>query len=605
MLKNNKFFKSITKNFPLIISFFFWLILSIFLINFVNKLFQSSQDEIVDREKILIISLIILSLTLLIIIIVYLIKIIISTLKKEFGSMMRLKITLFFIIIALLPIVPFIQIGTKFIESSMNIWFSKNFGNALVLSEDIIKSYYEEKKGLLISYAYELNNKIESENLNYNQIINYLPKFISDKKLDNITFWSTNGQIINQLGSNIFDIDIAANKNIEIKSGKISLVTVKEGIFNTQQKEGKLFLIVPSKIYDGKNHIGFLNIAISILPQFNKVTEEIENALQNYNTVSLYKEFFTQGFSLLFIAIISPIILIILIISVFLTKELLDPIENLSLATRRVASGDLNFQIDSTFNDEFKVLSNSFNAMINELEISREKLQQKEKIATWQEMAKQLAHEIRNPLTPIRLSSERLLRKYNENSEDFEGILKKVIKTIITEVENMDKLLNEFSNFARLPEISKKIGGITEIINDSINLLSATSPNINYEVSSQKPDFLIIRDELLLRSVFMNIIKNSIDAMVNGGSIKIYLSEKIIGFKKYLEITIKDQGIGILEELGDVFSPSFSKKDSGRGLGLAIVQRIINEHEGRIYYTTEKNVGSNFIIEIPLADLNN
>jgi two-component system, NtrC family, nitrogen regulation sensor histidine kinase NtrY len=602
-MSKNKYLNWFIKNLPIIISVIFWFLLSIFLTNFVNKLFASSQEDVIDREKILIISLILLSITLLVVIIIFLIRVVISAVKKEFGARMRLKITLFFIFVSLLPIIPFIQIGTKFIESSMTVWFSKNFGVALDLSEEIIRAYYNEKKDILDGYAVEINNVVTKRNYDLKRLTGFIPQYMNENKINNITIWSEKGEMIKQFGENIYDVEVKTKELTDNINGKITLVTEKEGIFNVQKKDGKLFLIIPSVIMNGSKNIGFCNIAISIQPQFNKVTEEIDNALRNYNTVSLYKDFFTKGFSILFIAIISPIILIILIISLFITKDLLDPIQNLAMATRRVAGGDLKFQVDSAFNDEFMVLSKSFNSMITELELSHEKLQQKEKIATWQEMAKQLAHEIRNPLTPIRLSSERLLKKYYEDQEDFENVLKKGIKTIITEVENMDKLLNEFSYFARLPEIHKEKGGVIEILNDSIDLVSISENNIEFDVKSELEDYIILRDDMLLKSVFVNILKNGVDAMLVGGTIHINLMLKDIGFKKYLEISFQDQGLGFEEEdQEDVFSPYFSTKENGRRIGLAIAQRIVNEHEGRIYYVSSNDHGVTFFIEIPIAE---
>ena len=597
--KSNIFFK----NLPLYISVFFWVIISIFMINFVNRLFLSTKDEIIERERLLVLFLIILSLSLIIVIIAYLVKNVISVIRKEFGARMKLKIILFFIFIALLPIIPFIQIGTKFIESTMNMWFSRNLGSALDLSEKVIKTYYDEKKDLLSDFVDELNRKLVSSKTSYSDLNNVLNGFIKENKIFNISLWNEKGQIIRQLGGNIFDVEPTYDRNFFIQ-GQITLENNRQGIFNIQKNDSQTFLIIPSKMIDNKGQLaGFLNIAINIDPQFMQVTSEIDRALGTYNTASLYKDFFITGFIILFLTVVFPIILMIFIISLFLTKDLLEPIASLSLATKRVAEGDYNFKIDSTFNDEFMVLSRSFNSMLGELEISREKLQQKEKIATWQEIARQLAHEIRNPLTPIKLSAERILKRYDASAENFEEILNKGIKTIINEVDNMDRLLNEFSSFSRLPDIDKEKGGIVEIIREVVDLFSVNKKNININLVPIKKDYTVLRDRSQLKSVFSNIIKNSIESMREGGSIQVFLDDKEVGFKKYLVITFKDQGRGIdSENDGDVFVPYFSTKEDGRGLGLAITQRIIYEHEGRIYYVSKKDTGTSFFIELPIID---
>ncbi|OHD05846.1 MAG: hypothetical protein A2086_14790 [Spirochaetes bacterium GWD1_27_9] len=588
----------IKRNLPLIISVFFLLFLSILLINFVNNLFISTQEDIIERERILIVFLVILSVSLLVIIILFFLNIGISVIKKEFGARMRLKITLFFVFVSLLPIFPFVQIGTKFIESSMNIWFSKNLGFALNLSEEIVVTYYSEKKELLVKYVDELNKLIKEKKIN--SFIDYLEEFIQKNNIKNISLWTEKGEIIEQFGENIFDFEIQP-KRIKLEE-EVHLLVNKEGIFPLETKTGSIYLIIPSKILNNdKKLIGFLNIGITISPYYLKATNEIENALKIYNTTSLYKDFFTRGFSILFITIIFPIILIVLIISLFLTKELLEPIESLSMATQRVASGDYNFQISSSFNDEFTFLSKSFNSMINDLEVSREKLQQKEKIATWGEIAKQLAHEIKNPLTPIRLSSERILRRFEEGNKDFKEILQKGIKTIITEVENMDRMLSEFENFARLPVLRKEKGDVVRIIEDVVDLFSVNKNDVKLNFLPIKRDYQILRDELQLKSAFVNILKNLIENTENKETIEIFIDDKEVGFKKYLVIVFKNKNESKeINELEDIFVPYFSTKENNKKLETIIAQRIITEHEGRINFLDKKR--NSCFIELPIVE---
>nr|HPO50178.1 HAMP domain-containing protein [Spirochaetota bacterium] len=438
----------------MIIAFFFWIVISALLVAFVNALFQSTQDEIVEKEKIIILFIIIFSISVSAFIIFYIVNLFLAINRKEFGARMKLKITIFFIFIAILPIIPFIQIGTKFISSSMNLWFSKNFGFALDLSEEIIKTYYNEKRIYLSNFTDEINLHIKNNGLTYQKLIDTLPDLIEEKKINSLSIWDKNGQLLKQIGDEVFEVEI---KKRSFSDKKIYLTKNEENIFNMETKKGLLYLVIPAKVFDVENNLlGFINFGIIIHPKFNKSITEIEDSLRNYNTANLYKDFFTRGFVSLFLIIIFPIILVILIISLFLSKDILDPIESLSKATKRVAEGDLNFQVGHSFNDEFMTLSQSFNRMINELDVSRTMLKQKEKIATWQDIAKQLAHEIKNPLTPIKLSVERLLKKYEDNSSNFPETIDKCSKTILKEVSNIDKLLNEFANFSEIIIFDKK-----------------------------------------------------------------------------------------------------------------------------------------------------
>ena len=323
----------IKKNFPLLISLLFWFLISFLLIIFINKLFQSNQEDIIEKERVFITLLIGFSLTLTIFITIFITKLFISIKKSEFGSRMRLKITLFFIFVAILPTIPFIQIGTKFISSSMDLWFSKNYGFALDLSEEIIKNYYNEKKYFLTTIVDELNSLIKFKNMSYNEFLDEIPNFIKKNKIDSMSIWTKNGKLVKEFNNNIFEFQYGM---IEHNNKKINLSNNIENNFTVETKDKRLYLVMPSKIFDDdKNLLGFLNIAVKINSNFNKAINEIDDSLRNYNTSNLYKKFFTNGFIFLFLVIIFPIILIILIISLFLSKYS-DPIENLSRLQREL-----------------------------------------------------------------------------------------------------------------------------------------------------------------------------------------------------------------------------------------------------------------------------
>lgn len=601
MSKEKKIFKLFFRNIPLLVSFLFWISISFFLIELVNRIFKSKEDEIIEKEVLLIGSLIILSFILFIGILFYIVKLIIAVYKKEFGSRIKLKISLLFVFVTLLPIIPFIQISTKFIASSMNIWFSSNVGLALDYSEEIVKTYYNEKKEILIKIVDKFNEKIIKENITFLNLINKIKPYDNIK---NISIWNDRGELFSFNGENIFEVKKEQLYNYsKLTDSEIKLKDNKEGIF-TFNKEGQTFLIIPAKIVKRKTEelIGFLNIAIEIFPYFNKLTEEIDYSLRNYNILSLYKNFFTVGFIILFIAFLFPIIIIVFLISIFLSNELLEPITNLTNATKRIASGDLNFCIESSFTDEFRILIDYFNSMITEIELSRDRLQQKEKISTWQEIAKRLAHELRNPLTPIRLSSERILKKYRENDSNFSEILNKGINIIIDEVERMNKLLFAFSSFVKLPNTNLIKGGIIDIIKKSIDLFSINSYNIKIKLIELK-DWIVLRDELQLKSVFNNLLINAIEAMKKEGEIEISFEERKRGFSSYVIIKIKDQGCGIDKNNDlDIFQPYFSTKKGNEGLGLYISKKIIYEHNGRLYFESEINKGTTFYIELPIVE---
>jgi two-component system nitrogen regulation sensor histidine kinase NtrY len=608
MISNNRkeriaaLFKYSRRNLPIIIAVLFWFAISIFLVNFVNTIFYSTQDEVIEKEKILIFFLIILSVFLLVIITFYIMRLFYAMIRNRFGARMRFKLTIFFVFVALLPIIPFIQIGTRFIESSMNLWFSEDIGTALDLSEEVIKAYYQEKKDVLSENASTFNSDMGNRRISWDNLLEKVKRIQREGGLPNISIWTVKGDMIEQAGTPLFSYN-PGSPPLFRDTRSLELQIDETGVFTVSRNESN-YLIMPGKLVSNESGdiIGFINFAAPIVPGFDTITGKIDSALRSYNTVSVYKVFFTRGFSILFIGVIFPIILIVLIISLFLTREFLDPISNLARATKRIADGDFNFQIDSSFSDEFKVLAESFNSMIHELEVSRKKIKQGEKIATWQEIARRLAHELKNPLTPIQLSSERILKKYRENSPDFEQVLGKGVQTIIAEVDHMNRLLAQFSEFASWPRTSKKPGGILAILKDVIDLFSNNKYNIRIDLITGRPDYTLLLDETQIKSVFSNLIKNAIEAMQKPGTITVTCEEKRIGFTEHLVISVEDQGSGIvIKSKEDVFEPYFSTKENGAGLGLSSVQRIVHEHEGRIYYKSKRGFGTTFIVEIPLA----
>jgi two-component system nitrogen regulation sensor histidine kinase NtrY len=213
----------------------------------------------------------------------------------------------------------------------------------------------------------------------------------------------------------------------------------------------------------------------------------------------------------------------------------------------------------------------------------------------WQEVAKRIAHEIKNPLTPIKLSTERLLKKWNERSQDFEDILKRSTKTIVKEVDSLRNLVDEFSRFGKMPQIELKPNNINSIIEESLELYNDMR-EIEFIKSLQEiPD--VNADKEQLKRAFINLIDNAIQADTK----KIWLTTLYDPFLEVVRIEIADEGIGIKkEEKEKLFVPYFSTKKEGMGLGLAIVNTIISKHKGSIRVKDNEPKGTRFIIELPV-----
>jgi len=298
-----------------------------------------------------------------------------------------------------------------------------------------------------------------------------------------------------------------------------------------------------------------------------------------------------------------PTLLMTAIIAISFTRRITHPIVELTEATQRVAEGDFSIQILSRRSDELGILIRSFNSMVQDLEKSREALVRSEKISIWQNMAQQLAHEIKNPLTPIKLSAERALRRWQNDPEHIGEILESSMMAIIKETEGLSILLNEFRTLSKPMEPSKTATTLCEPVVEVISAYSSSYPKVKFDIEHVQTDINVKIDKNRLSQILTNLVINSIDAMNGEGAIE--LRSDIVKKREvcYCRISVKDSGKGISSADSPlIFTPYFTTKDSGTGLGLPIVERIVADHGGAIWFDSADGIGTTFYIDLPLTE---
>ena len=239
--------------------------------------------------------------------------------------------------------------------------------------------------------------------------------------------------------------------------------------------------------------------------------------------------------------------------------------------------------------------------MMTELERSRYKLLQTEKIQAWQEIAQRMAHEIKNPLTPIKLSAQRILYRFREKRDNFEEILEPAVESIIDEVENLNNLLEEFRTFSRLPAPEMENVNLYTLIMEVLAVYAGLYPGVTVRVEDVDQEMYLPVDRGQMRQVFGNLLKNAFEAIGEKGSVVLRTDLVRKQNRRYCRIQIKDSGAGIDPDFhGQVFNPYFTTKEEGTGLGLPIVERIIFDHKGQIWFETEIGAGTTFIIDLPM-----
>ncbi len=290
--------------------------------------------------------------------------------------------------------------------------------------------------------------------------------------------------------------------------------------------------------------------------------------------------------------------LMMILLSAFLANKISLPIRKLTKATESVAQGDLSVELKNNVKGELRDLLNGFNLMTKELQKNQNELAELERENAWKEMAKQVAHEIKNPLTPMKLAVQQLIVSYRDKNKNFDSIFEKVSSTILNQIENLSLIASEFSRFARMPNFKLEKIDLLKSINDTINLF--TDEQIKIELKTELKDAYIEADEGQMRRLFINLIRNSIQAESNKVEIDVDPEEN--NFRIY----ISDNGKGIPENIKDkIFDSSFTTKSKGMGLGLKLAKRFIEGINGSITLADNVAPGTVFKILIPRLKRNN
>ncbi len=305
----------------------------------------------------------------------------------------------------------------------------------------------------------------------------------------------------------------------------------------------------------------------------------------------------------LYLLLCLPMLLVTILLALRMSDIVLRPVAALEQATGRVAKGNFAVRLLSRSQDDFAALTTSFNHMVGELERFRSILVQNEKVSVWQDIAQKLAHEIKNPLTPIKLSSERVLRRYHTDPSTVGDILEPAMLAIIQEVEGLTSLLSDFKSFARLPEPQFEWTNLRQVIGEICSMYASSHPHISIDCSQLGSELLLRADRGHLRQLFVNLLGNAIEAMAGQGLIQIRADLVKRSNSSYCRIQVRDSGPGIPADVRDkLFTPYFTTKENGTGLGLSIVEHIVIDHKGEIWFESEPGKGATFFVDLPVGD---
>ncbi|MCD2258145.1 sensor histidine kinase [Psychroserpens luteolus] len=288
--------------------------------------------------------------------------------------------------------------------------------------------------------------------------------------------------------------------------------------------------------------------------------------------------------------------LIAIILALLLSKYITRTLKTIADKINETRLEKRNKKIDiASSSEEISTLINSYNSMIDELEESAVKLATSEREQAWREMAKQVAHEIKNPLTPMRLSVQSFQRKFNPDDENIHQKVDEYSQTLIQQIDTMSSIASAFSNFAKMPAQKNETLNVTNIVKLGLDIFSE-----DYIIfSSEDEDIVANFDRTQLIRVVTNLVKNGIQAIPEDKE-NPRIEVKVTSENDMVKITVEDNGVGITEENKPlIFEPKFTTKTSGMGLGLAMVKNIVETYKGNITFTSQQGAGTTFSVTFP------
>ena len=294
-------------------------------------------------------------------------------------------------------------------------------------------------------------------------------------------------------------------------------------------------------------------------------------------------------------------ILLAILLSSWAAARVTRPVEQLANAAREVAAGNWNVRVDVLGDDELGQLADSFNRMTTELLGQRERLLQAERVAAWRELARRLAHELKNPLFPLQLTVENLIRARQQNPQQFEEVFRESSRTLLAEISNLKGIIGRFSEFSKMPQPQLQRVQVNEVVRGVMQLFQAQletpgPAKISCDLELDPHLQPVAADTELLHQAVSNLVLNALDAMPGGGTLTLRTRNE----DEKLLIEVADTGSGLTtEECARIFTPYYTSKQHGTGLGLAIVQSVVSDHGGSVRVQSEPGRGTAFVIELP------
>ena len=587
--------KFIRKNIFIIIIFIITLFLGFLtFLTFIDKSFIELTDE---NLQYLLVSNILLLLVFFFIIFIE-IK---NSIKNEIaieGSRANRKYITFFSLFTLIPSI-LISVFSLFLFSfALEKYFDKKITTAVSNSYQLAVNYVgtvrNKVESDIILAAFDLNKNVSIYNENKQRFENYLNSQKLVRKLDAIFLINNTGKLLMSTDRNKIQYMPPSKEQLNMVLNDERPLKILNAYENTSAALMRLTNFDNTYIY----------ILKYLDPKISQYLTESSEAIDFYYTVQDKRTGIKFSFAIIYIIIVTLLLFLSISIAIRFSSRFFLSINNLISASTNIGKGNLNSKVPEIKTDkELEVLNRNFNQMIDRLKYQQNKLLANERHEAWESIARKIAHEIKNPLTPIQLIIDNLRKKYSElfDKKNKESFLDK-IKTINKQIKLIEKLVNEFSDFARMPKPIFKKNELNKIIKDSINLMKLNDKDTAINFQSVEV-YYVNSDIEQLNRVFINLFKNSIESLKEKqekvGNFQKKIDVEIQLINDYINIIVQDNGMGFTNSDLRIFSkPYFTTKKEGSGLGLSIVEKILNDHNGFIEFISQKE-GAKIKILLP------
>jgi two-component system nitrogen regulation sensor histidine kinase NtrY len=503
------------------------------------------------------------------------------------GSRANRKYITFFALFTLIPSILISLFSLFLLSFALDKYLDKKIITAVNNSYEIAKSYTEEVKtktqSEIILIAYDLNKSVNFLNTNINQFKSFLNTQKLIRNMDEVHIINSEGKLYLTTLNDVLKYQKPLTEALAMVANDKRPLKIINAFENQSASLMKL------EKFEGK----YLYIIKYLDKKISQYLIESEEAVNFYYTVLNKQTGIKISFVLIYLVIVSLLLFLSISIAIRFSSRFFRSINNLIVASASIGKGNLEIKVPEIKADkDIEILNKNFNIMINQLKSQQEKLLITERHEAWSNLARKLAHEIKNPLTPIQLTIDRLKNKYSEkiNISDKEKF-KEYLEIINKQIKQIENLVNQFSDFARMPKPIFKDNDLAKIIDENLKLLRELDNKIEINLDYHGKKIIFNSDYEQLSRTFFNLIKNGIESIqekINQNpSFKGKINIELNNDNDLIEFTIIDNGIGFgifADNINNILNPYVTTKKKGTGLGLAIANKIINDHNGSIEF---------------------